>query len=803
MAEAFVSEQSSLYHNPKLLKDIISGMEWMNEHRYNEQLSQYSNWWHWEIGGPQALNNLVVLLYSYLDEEKINRYMDVVDHFQPAPTKSGATTPDNYREAFGANRVDVSKVVAVRGIIVKDPSKIAASRDALSQVFEYVTEGNGFYKDGSFVQHEDIAYTGSYGIVLIEGLTELLEVFSGSTWKVTNPNVNNVYEWIQDSFEPLMYKGSLMDMVRGRAISRDFLQDHNAGHSVIKTVVRMGQFAPEPYGDRFLRMAKHWIQEDTFLDYIENAESFRDITLAKTLLSNNDIKPRGELYLHKTFASMDRVVHRKPGYAFGLSMYSNRIQNYEDMNNENRKGWYTGEGMAYLYNDDLGQFSDGYWPTVDPYRMPGTTIDTMTRTDGSGEHRSTQSWTGGSTLNEQYGTAGMSYDAWNSSLQAKKSWFMFDNEIVALGADITSSDDRPIETIVENRKIRQDGSNKVIINGESPLNELGSEKEIKEVEWAYLEGNGEGADIGYYFPEKANLYVKKEQREGKWSDINYGGPEEVIKRSYATMWLDHGKNPNAERYAYTLLPNQSADEIEQYAANPDVQILRNDKAVQAVHETTQNILGANFWESTKQQAGPLTVYDKASITMKEIENELEIAVSDPTMENDGTIEVEIDRKAFGVIKADEGVKVTKLKPFIKLEIDVKEAKGKTFTTKLQLNPKQSDQSDHFLTDAKINQEQMEANGTVDAVVNISSQTNDREKATVTTAFYNWKGELKKAVHHEEDFEQGQSKEIKQSLNLPQKIDGGEVRIFMWKGKDFENGEYQLLSNVVTFPVTDR
>jgi hyaluronate lyase len=523
--------------------------------------------------------------------------------------------------------------------------------------------------------------------------------------------------------------------------------------------------------------------------------------LAKKLLNNSEVKPRGELYLHKTFASMDRVVHRKPGYAFGLSMYSNRIQNYEDMNNENRKGWYTGEGMTYLYNGDLGQFSDGYWPTVDPYRLPGTTIDTMTRADGSGEHRSTQSWTGGTTLDEQYGSAGMEYDAWNSSLKAKKSWFMFDNEIVALGAYITSSDDRPIETIVENRKIRLDGSNKVIINGESQLNELGSEKEIQDVEWAYLEGNEEGADIGYYFPEKADLHVKKELREGKWSDINYGGPEEVMKRSYATMWFDHGKNPNAATYAYTILPNRSADGIEQYAENPDIQILRNDKAVQAVHETTQNILGANFWESTKQRAGPLTVYDKASITMKETEDELEIAVSDPTMENDGTIEVEIDRKAFGVIEADEHVKVTKLKPFIKLEIDVKGAKGKTFTTKLQLNPKQSDQSNHFLTKAEMGQEQMEANSTIEAEMNISNQTTDSEKATVTIAFYNWKGELKEAVHHEEDFGPGQTKDIKQSLKLPEKIDGGEVRIFIWKGKDLRSGEYQLLSNVITFPVT--
>ena len=39
------------------------------------------------------------------------------------------------------------------------------------------------------------------------------------------------------------------------------------------------------------------------------------------------------------------------------------------------------------------------------------------------------------------------------TLTGKKSWFMFDDEIVCLGAGITSTDSRAIETTVENRKI--------------------------------------------------------------------------------------------------------------------------------------------------------------------------------------------------------------------------------------------------------------------------------------------------------------------------------------------------------------
>ncbi|WP_419955379.1 polysaccharide lyase family 8 super-sandwich domain-containing protein [Neobacillus niacini] len=691
MAKAFTNEQSTLYRNPQLLKDITEALEWLYQHRYNETIAQYSNWWHWEIGVPNELNSLMVLLYDYLDQDSIHRYLKVVDHFQPDPTKSGASTPEKYREALGANRIDVSKVVGVRGVIVKDAAKIAAARDALSQTFENVTEGDGFYEDGSFVQHENIAYNGSYGIVLIEGLTDMLELLSHSTWQVTDPKVTNVYDWIENAYEPFMYKGALMDMVRGRAISRNFLQDHQAGHTIIKSVIRMAQFAPEPYAQKYNSMAKYWLKEDTYLDYFKNAGNFRDMTLAKQLLEKQEVTPRGDLDFHKTFASMDRVVHRKPGYAFGISMYSNRIQNYEDMNDENRKGWYTGEGMTYLYNGDLAQYSDDFWPTVDPYRMPGTTVDTMRRADGSGEHRSPESWTGGSTL-KNFGTAGMSYDAWNSSLVAKKSWFMFNNEIVALGAGISSSEDRNVESIVENRKIRNDGSNQLFINGEMLDLSSGSQNHTMDAKWAFLEGNVPGADIGYFFPEGKTLTIKKEERTGAWKDINYGGPAEAIKRTYTTMWFDHGVRPNQDTYSYVLLPGLNKEQTHHYSQNPDITILRNDSAVQAVQDVKENIIGANFWKDEKQSVGPLTVYQKASVTMQEKDGVLEIAVSDPTMENKGYIEIEIDGKAFNVLEADESITVENTKPSIKLKVNVNKARGKTFTAKLKMIPSQKGNS---------------------------------------------------------------------------------------------------------------
>ena len=35
-------------------------------------------------------------------------------------------------------------------------------------------ERNGFYKDGSYIDHQDVPYTGAYGVVLLEGISQMM-----------------------------------------------------------------------------------------------------------------------------------------------------------------------------------------------------------------------------------------------------------------------------------------------------------------------------------------------------------------------------------------------------------------------------------------------------------------------------------------------------------------------------------------------------------------------------------------------------------------------------------------------------
>jgi len=682
MALAYSLKGSPLENNKELLRDIISGLDWMYENKYNERASYYDNWWPWDIGAPLRLNDTVILLYDELTKTQIDNYMKSINRFVSDPT----VCRSDKIESTGANRVDLCKVVAVCGIISKDNEKLTAARDSLSVVFQYVTEDDGFYRDGSFVQHDAIPYTCSYGAVLIEGLSVILYILDNSPWKVLDPAVENIYQWIYNSYEPLIYKGAAMDMVRGRAVSRHFLQDHVIGHQIISSIMRVAMSAPEPHHSNFMGMVKQWIKEDSSKSFFEGID-ITSIINGKALMNNEDIITKGELVGHWNFSNMDRVVHRGEGYGLGISMYSKRIQNYEDMNDENKKAWYTSDGMTYLYNNDLKHYSDDFWPTVNPYRMAGTTVDTMERQvvlqkDGmGGQRKSSKNWVGGTSLNNLYGAAGMELESGFSSLTARKSWFMFQKEIVALGAGITSTDNRTIETVIENRKV---GDSTLIVDGSPMPNEIGWHEKLEKVRWVHFQGNNKGSDIGYYFPYGSRVNALWEERKGRWRDINADGPATVISRNYLTLWFDHGINPTDEAYGYVILPNKTSEEVKNYCDKPEIIVLENTKEVQAVKNIRLNIVGANFWQDKEKTVEYISCNKKASIMIMEKNNTLEVSISDPTMENQGAIDLIINKPIKKIIFKDENIKVLQLEDQVKLTVDVIGASGKSFYAKFSI-----------------------------------------------------------------------------------------------------------------------
>jgi len=628
MALAYATTNCSLQGNASLLADISGGLDWMYTNRYNATSSQYDNWWDWEIGSPLQLTDLCVLLYDQLTATQRTNYMNAVDHQTPTP------------DMTQANKVWKARVVGVRGCVVKSAIKIALCRDAFSAVFPYVTSGDGYYTDGSFIQHDYHPYTAGYGASLIATMAPIMNWLSGSTWEVTDPAQANLFHWVFDSYEPIIYRGNTFDLVRGREAGRSNASPNSNG--MMDSILQIAQFAPAADAARMKSMIKEWALADTTRNFV-SGRGLPTLMLAKNLMNDPMIVRRGELMAHYTFAEMDRVIHLGAGYGFGLTMCSTRVANFESINGENLRGWLTGDGQTTLYNSDLNAFADSYWATVDHYRLPGVTADvTLSRLPAvsaaigpraQGQStRSINNWVGGATLGN-YGAAGMQFNGVAVTLTGKKSWFMFDDEIVCLGAGITSTDNRPIETTVENRKLLATGDNAFTVNNTAKPKALGWTETMTNVNWAHLAGSVTGSDIGYYFPQASTLKVVREARTGAWSDIDDGSSTNAITRNYLRFGFDHGLKPTNATYQYVLLPGRTARRMSQYAAQPHISILANNTNVQAVTENTLGITAANFWNNTSQTAGLITANKKCSVLVQNDGTFIDVAVSDHANEH--------------------------------------------------------------------------------------------------------------------------------------------------------------------------
>lgn len=697
------SQANPLHQNENLKTDIIDGLNWMYANRYYIR-QPYNNWFEWEIGAPLALNDIMVLLHEDLTPKQIKDWTAVIDHF--CPNNGGDDSDYKY---WGANRAWRATVHAVGSTVENNAKKLALARDGLSDVsdghtgkrslFKYVTTGDGFYQDGSFIQHFAVAYTGGYGKSLLGNLADVLYLLHDTPFDVTDTEKANVYDWVYSAFVPLIWKhGEFMDMVRGREIARWGMTNTKAGAAAIGAMVRLSETAPAPHKARLQGLAKYWLSN---VPQFWDAASISIAQSAKAIVRNNGIKALEQPPLNKVYAGMDRVVHRRMNWALGLAMNSTRQSYYEThtYNFENGKGWYTAEGATYLYSGERDAYGDAYWPTVNPHRLAGITENSaQQRADASGYSWnpltfSNKSWVGGASDGE-YGVAGMEQQAWGSSLTSKKSWFLFDDEVVCLGAGIICYEAGAVHTMVENRKLNAKGDNKLTVDGVKK--DGAGHTVLANTHWMHLEGAVPGASVGYYFPASSTVETFREKRSGKWSAINkfnFPPGDPTFTNNFQEIWIDHGDRPQNAGYAYVLLPSKSAEEVKQYAAHPDIRLLQNSPAVQAVMDKSTGSIGANFWTDSL-----VTVFDasgkpllscnkKAAVLLRQVGDSVSLAIADPTQLNNGTIEIEFHRPASSVVATHNAIKVVQRSPTVKWQVQTAGTRGQSLRTTFLPSPK--------------------------------------------------------------------------------------------------------------------
>lgn len=671
LAVAYATPGGEYTGSTDVARVLIEGLQTTHDLAYNAAtVENGDDWYAWEIASNGRVGRILTLLYEDVPEQLRLDLLAAIDHFVPDPGYLYPASDPRHKASTGSNRVDLCLYVAARGILGSNAERIAIARDRVGDAFGYahydpatdaVNDSNkrdGIYPDGSYIQHYAVAYTGDYGITMLSSTAQILALLSGSTWKVTDARVANVIDAVRTAFVPWIFNGAMMSSVRGRAVARQAATDHSVGRAAIPRILLFANGVDAATAADWRGRARGWLERDQTHTPAET-DNLPGLLLIKDLLSSS-VRPIAEPNEHAVFPKMDRAVFRRPGWALAVSMSSSRIARFEVMSNgENKRGWHQGSGATYLYldGDPDGQFTDGYWPTVDPYRLPGTTVDSRRLPDVTGGSIAGTMigygvLTGGSlvggdldagayrgarfaaVVHHERGYINAAEKPPPAPFYARMSWFALEHGIVFLGAGISGGSGAPIETIVENRRVPVDGDDRWYVNGVEVAGSgtPGWSASLAGVKYLALPGTA-----GYVFLDgPRTVQAKRENRTGSWADVRSGGDQTPITRGYLTAWLDHGTAPDNASYAWLLVPNASVADSQTLSADPGVEVISNTAAVQAVTVPKSGYTGANFFGAGSVSHGHLTItVDRMSsvsalIALPNSGAHSEISVADPT-----------------------------------------------------------------------------------------------------------------------------------------------------------------------------
>ncbi|HCZ8212976.1 hyaluronate lyase [Staphylococcus aureus] len=610
IAEAMNHPKTTLKNdeNKKKLKDAL---EWLHKNAYGKdpdkkvadlktnfsksapQKNTNLNWWDYEIGTPKSLTNTLILLNGDISSDEKKKYTAPIKTFAPKSDEI-LSSVGKAEPAKGGNLVDIAKVKLLESIIEEDKDMTKNSIDSFNKVFTYVQsnstgkERNGFYKDGSYIDHQDVPYTGAYGVVLLEGISQMMPMIKETPFKETSQNDTILKSWIDDGFMPLIYKGEMMDLSRGRAISRENETSHSASVTVMKSLLRLSDAMDESTKAKYKKIVKTSVKSDSSYKQNDYLSSYSDISKMKALMEDSTLSTNDLTQQLKIYNDMDRVTYHNKDldFAFGLSMTSKNVARYESINNENLKGWHTGAGMSYLYNSDVKHYRDNFWATADMKRLAGTT--TLDNEEPKENKNSDKTFVSGTKFDDQHASIGMEFENQDKTLTAKKSYFILNDKIVFLGTGIKNTDSsmNPVTTI-ENRK-----ANGYTLYTDDKQTTNSDNQETNSV---FLESTDTKKNIGYHFLNKSKINVKKESHTGKWSEINKSQKTEDKKDEYYEVTQKHSNSDN--KYGYVLYPSLSKDVFKSKASQ--VTVVKQDDDFHVVKDNESVWAGVNYSDSAK------------------------------------------------------------------------------------------------------------------------------------------------------------------------------------------------------------
>ncbi len=489
------------------------------------------NWFYNDIGKQVEFIPILILMRDYLPATTIN---DICTYFVIASANN-----------TGANLLEMATSTAIRGVLQNDVATISASLAKIQSVISPVTKGtDGIQSDNSFLFHGLQLFSTLYNVSIMRGAAFWVDMTNGLSFGLPIDNKIGLRNAILKA-NRWFYYGNIADFgTVGRRVSQI---NGTRTSDILPTLNRMAKL-------------------DT-----EN-EAFYAL-----MIDNINSNKKDSLIGNQHFYRADCMVQRKPGYYYSVKMCSSRTSGTESGNGENLKGFWLPFGATCLMkNGDEFRHSFPLW---DWTKVPGVTCPEEVPSFGWSINQPTQ-FVGG-VSNGKNGVCTMQLN--KQSTQAHKSWFMFDNEIVALGAGITSTNTKQITSSLAQNKLH----GKVWVNDLSVAN--GDKVLYSNVKSVYNDSTA------YIFSTPAKVYVSNSLKSGNWYQINNSQRDSTVKDSVFSVYVNHGIAPVDSSYAYIVVPRIGVDKLAAYVNSNPLKVLYNNKVIQAVSHSDKKMTGAVFY----------------------------------------------------------------------------------------------------------------------------------------------------------------------------------------------------------------
>ncbi|WP_284645147.1 chondroitinase family polysaccharide lyase [Paenibacillus silviterrae] len=377
-------------------------------------------------------------------------------------------------------------------------------------------------------------------------------------------------------------------------------------------------------------------EEDSGLDYEMAAAYLRLLTPGqdeefRRRLLECGVRPEKDPEGHWAMNYAALTLHRRDNWLAGVRGHSRYLWANETYSDCNLYGRYITHGHLQIMsqgdpvtNADSGYVPDGWdwnrWPGTTTVRLPIDQLlsDVRNVDTWSGYEEmllSDETFAGGLSLEERNGMFAMKlheHPKYEGTHRARKSFFFFDNRIIALGSDIENENEHLTETTLFQCHLPT--RDEPIWHSLKPLHGAEEAIAIRQFPYSNVSETKAGAWMmdnkgnGYYVAGGQTVGVSRGKQISR-----HQKNRSVTEGDFAAAWLQHGVAPKEAEYEYAIVVKTNPTQMSEFAARMSVpakaayKVIQKNYDAHIVKDNETQTTGYALFEAERETADELLV----------------------------------------------------------------------------------------------------------------------------------------------------------------------------------------------------